>query len=332
MELLTNSRFSCARSCLRKHFYAYEKCIRPAIISEALGIGTAVHAGIEAYSTTAGTFEERQLAAINKVTSLYDPVPSNIQDLNDWAIQRVKSERLVHAYLSRYQNDEYKIIAAEKVFELPLINPETGSSSRTFALAGKIDAIIELPDGRLAVKETKTSGDDIRLGTDYWQKWRLDSQISLYFYAARKLGFNVQCVLIDAIGKPLIRQGKATPAESRKYTKAGVLYAGQREVDETPDEFANRYSESLAAEPERFFVRSEIPRLDADIEEAQYEWRQQAQLLHDCQKHGRWFRNTQSCLHPYPCAYRNICWNNIDVKESTPDGFIKVENAHQELV
>ena len=331
LPLLTNSRMSCAKACLRRHQYAFELGIRPARVSEALGIGTAVHAGLEAFAKAAGTFEERQAAALSAVTALYDPVPEAIQDLNAWAIQRVRSERLVHAYLCRYQNDQLEVVAAELIFQLPLVNPETGAASRTFALGGKLDKIVKLSDGRLAVLETKTTGDPINEGSDWWAKWRLDSQVSLYWYAARQLGYDVSCVLIDAVGKPLIRQSLATPVENRKFKKDGTLYANQREADEPVPEFADRYSECLATEPERYFARREVPRLEADIFEAQAEWWQMGQMLHDCQRQGRWFRNTGSCLHPYPCQYRELCWSNCNVETSLPASFIHVLDVNPEL-
>ena len=331
-QLLTNSRMACAKACLKRHYFSYELGIRPARESESLSIGRAVHEGIEAYGKATGTFEDRKAAALAHVAVLYETPPENMLDLNAWAIQRVKVERLVHAYLCRYQGEEMETVAVEQVFNLPLINPETGAPSRIFALAGKLDRIVKLPDGRLAVLETKTTSDSLDDGSDYWNRLRLDSQISLYYYAARQLNFAVECVIYDVLKKPDLRQSMATPPDKRKYTKQGALYAGQREVDETPDEFADRFSADMAARPEHYFARREIPRLQADIDEAQSEWWMQAQLLHDCARTGRWFRNTASCLMPYRCAYCELCFNNVNVQESLPSNFIRVENVNPELM
>ncbi len=35
------------------------------------------------------------------------------------------------------------IVAVEQTFKIPLVNPETGGTSRTWTLGGKVDAIVE---------------------------------------------------------------------------------------------------------------------------------------------------------------------------------------------
>lgn len=332
-QILTHSRMACAKSCLRRHFYAYEMGLRPIRETTPLRIGSSIHRGIEVFHTSsAETFEDSVLAAIRAATESYEYVPAGVMDLTDWAVERVTVERLLHAYLTYYQADGLNVIASERAFDLPLINPHTGKESRIYRLAGKIDRVVQLPDGRLAVLETKTAGVSIDDASDYWARLRLDSQISLYVYAARQLGYDVATVLYDVIRKPEIDLHRATPPERRKYTKDGRLYANQRERDETPDEFAERLSEDIAMRPEFYFGRREIPRLEADMAEAQAEWWQQAKMLRDCQKTNGWFRNTNSCLQPFRCTYAEVCFTGADPSVSVPAGFKIVENVHPELV
>jgi RecB family exonuclease len=329
---LTHSRMACAKACLRRHYYAFEMGLRPARESTPLRMGGSFHRGVEAFSTTqAGTFEEAVMAAIQAATAQYETVPQGVADPLEWAIERVTVERLLHAYFLRYQNDGLNVVATEPEFNLPLRNPETGAESRIFRLAGKIDRIVQLSDGRLAVLETKTTSSSLDDGSDYWARLRLDSQISLYLYAARQLGFDVATVLYDVVRKPEISVYRATPPDRRKYTKDGHLYANQREKDETPDEFAERLSADIAARPEFYFARKEIPRLEADLAEAQAEWWQQAQMLRECQRTGRWFRNTQSCLQPFRCEFTEVCFTGARPEESLPPGFTLASTVHPEL-
>lgn len=331
-QLLTHSRMACAKACLRKHHYMYELGIRPARESDALTIGRAVHAGLEAFA--AGPKEDFDAAVLNAMkvaTSGYDVVPEYVTDLYEWTIQRVTVERLVHAYLLRHRDDQLEVVAAECEFNLPLVNPDTGAISRTFNLAGKIDRVVRTSDGRLAVLETKTTVSSLTDGADYWARLRLDSQISIYVHAARRLGFDVETVLYDVIRKPMIEPYRATPLDKRKFTKEGKLYGNQRECDETPDEFAERLSADIASRPDFYFARREIPRLESDLAEAQAEWWQQAQLLRDCQRTGRWFRNTASCLQPYRCPFTELCFTGTHPEQSLPAGFVRVENVHPEL-
>ena len=331
-QLLTHSRMACAKACLRKHQYMYELGLRPARESDALSIGRAIHAGLEVFASAAtDDFDAAMLGALKAATTGYDVIPDSIADPYEWAIQRVIVERLVHAYLLRYREDQLDVVATECEFELPLINPDTGAESKTFRLAGKIDRVVRQPDGRLAVLETKTTSSSLNDGSDYWPRLRLDSQISIYVHAARQLGFAVETVLYDVIRKPEISPLRATPPEKRKFTKEGKLYGNQREADETPDAFAERLSADIASRPDFYFARREIPRLEADLAEAQAEWWQQAQLLRDCHRTGRWFRNTASCLQPYRCPFTEICFTGAHPEQSLPAGFVRVNNIHPEL-
>ncbi len=45
-------------------------------------------------------------------------------------------------------------------FDIALVNPETGRPSTNWRLAGVIDRIVRLPDGRLALMEYKTTSRD----------------------------------------------------------------------------------------------------------------------------------------------------------------------------
>ena len=332
-QLLTNSGMTCAKACLKRYFFTYVLGLRPVRESGALGFGRNFHGGAEAFSNTAeGDFDGAVLEAIQVATAGYDVVPEWVTDLLDWTVQRATLERLLHAYFLRYRDDGLKVISVERQFELPLVNPDTGAESKTFRLAGKIDRIVQLPDGRLAVLETKTTSSSLDDGSDYWARLRLDSQISLYVYAARQLGFDVATVLYDVVRKPEIGVLRATPAEKRKFTKEGRLYANQRDKDETPAEFAERLSADIASRPDFYFARREIPRLDSDLAEAQAERWQQAQLLRDCQRLKRWFRNTGACLHPYRCPYTEICFTGAKPEQSLPLGFVRIENVHPELI
>lgn len=330
LPLLTHSSMAAAKSCLRRYQYSYVLGIRRAHDEQPLRMGSAFHLGAELLSVPNVT-EEQALAAVQKATAGYEIVPDWVQEPLDWSIEAVTVQRLLMGYWLRYQNDGLETVKAEIEYDLPLVNPETGYPSQTFRLAGKIDRIVKLPDGRLAVLETKTTGGSIQDGADYWERLRLDSQISLYVYAARQLGYDVSTVLYDVVRKPLLDVRRATPQEARKYTKTGALYANQRDRDETPEEYAERLSADLAERPDFYFARREIARLEADIQEAQAEWWQQAQMLRDCTRLGRWFRNTNSCLHPYRCEFAELCFSGARPEEALPPGFKRVENLHPEL-
>lgn len=324
-KLLTHSRIACAKKCLRAHYYSYELGIKKARKTAPLRIGTAFHVGLDAY----GKGLEPEAAAY-KAGEAYQEIPE-WADGYEWCVEYHTVQRLLLAYFDWWKPQNIEVVASEVLFDLPIINPETNAEGRSFRLAGKIDKIVRLPDTRLALMEHKTCGADIGPESDYWKRLRLDHQISLYMLAARRLGYDVQTVFYDVTRKPSIAPYRATPTDKRKFKKDGTLYANLREHDETPEEFAARLSDDIASRPEFYFQRREIPRLEADLKEFEWELWQTQQLLRDCQRHGRWFRNSAACLQPFKCEYFDLCSQGVVVGETVPPGFVKVPYVHQEL-
>jgi citrate lyase gamma subunit len=200
-QLLTYSRTQDFKSCRRRHYWAYEVGIRPTLDAKALRMGTAYHAGLDVLKQ--GKMYD---FAAEAVRAQYADVPTETVDrASAWDFECETVVALVSGYEWRWSEQKLKVIASERTFCLPLVNPETGASSRAWMLAGKIDGIVELEDGRLAVLEHKLQGDDIEPESEYWRRLQLDHQITLYVYAARQLGYDVATVLYDVARKPTIR-------------------------------------------------------------------------------------------------------------------------------
>ena len=310
-QILTHSRLSTFRACPRRHYLAYELGLRPRETSFPLRVGAAFHAAHEALDTN----QDVEAVIEREVDDPYD---------------RALVAAMLDGHLRRWAGQENEVVATESVFQLPLVNPATGSPTPVWQLAGKIDRIERLPDGRLALRERKTTSKDFAPGSDYWVQLYMDQQISLYVIAARALGYDVQTILYDVTRRPALRPLKATPEESRKYTKTGALYAAQRDRDETPEEFAGRVAEDIASRPEHYFARIEIPRLEQDLEDCAAEVWQQQLALRAMQRGGGWYRNPGACFEPYRCNYVDICQNR-DLEHVTPEGFRRTANIHEEL-
>jgi RecB family exonuclease len=256
VQLLTHSRLSCFRACPRKHFLRYELGLTPAERSLALRVGSAFHSALEAQDKS------------EDVTAILEAAVESPFDLALVAA-------MVNGHTARWANDALQPVASEQQFEMPLVNPETGAPTPIWKLAGIVDRIVQMPDGRLALMEYKTTSRDFAPGADYWVRLHMDQQLSIYVIAARALGYQIDTILYDVTRRPAQRPLKATPTEARKYTKDGKLYANQRDVDETPDEYAARVAADIAERPDHYFARIEIARLDQDLDECAWEiWRQ----------------------------------------------------------
>jgi hypothetical protein len=315
---MTNSRATCARACQRKHKLRYIDGYRPVQTVDELRFGTLWHLGQEAWwnAVKAGVAIEARLAsALAALSGEADP------------IERAKAEALLIGYHERWKGETHEVIGVEVPFETELRNPATGHPSRTWRLAGKLDLLLGSPN---RIGEHKTTSEDISPGGDYWRRLRMDGQVSTYFAGAAALGYLPESCLYDVIRKPGIRPLKATPEENRKYTKAGALYAGQRLVDETPDEYKVRLLEDIAAAPEKYFARGTVVRLENELAEAQHDMWQLAQQIHESEIAGRFPRNPNACLmYGRNCEYWAYCTGEASLDDASL--FRKAENVHPEL-
>jgi len=338
-HLLTNSRRNAYMTCPRKHYLAYEFGLRPTEDAPPLRDGSCVHFALDLWKKGSSTG-----AAIAEALSAF-------LSESDYDFSRIAA--LLEGYWWRWQESNLRIIASESRFELPLTNPGTGASARIFTLAGKIDAVVELPDKRLAVMEHKTTSEDIAPDSDYWKALRIDGQISLYMLAARSLGFNVSTVIYDVLHKPLLRplQIPVLDSDGNKIVTDGLGerilnangkprqtgdkergYVLQTRIQE-PDEYKARLLEDIYAKPDEYYARREIARIDSDLADARRDLWETARLIRESQLNNYWPRNTAACRAiGRKCPYFHLCVDGYDpATGEVPEYFELVDDLHPEL-
>lgn len=297
------------RRCALEHHYAYELGYRALGEVETLRMGSLFHRGLEAWWLAFATPERRLEAAL-------DAMRPHAADDYDFA----RASVLMRGYDARWGDDDaLEVLAVEAEFRAPLINPLTGAASRTFQLAGKLDVIVRRRDDRrVYIMEHKTSGEDITAGSAYWQRLTLDSQISTYFAGGRALGHEIAGCIYDVIGKPRHAPKLATPVEDRKYTKAGVLYANQRDTDETPDEYEARLEAVIAEAPDRWYQRGTVVRLPEEERDAAYDAWQTARLIREAAAARAWPRTVASCeRYGRLCGFFAVCTRTAALEDFT---------------
>jgi len=310
MTRLTHSSMSTFRTCNRRYRWQYDAGIRPKRESAPLRIGGNCHLGFDARASGLSVNESIQVGVAS-----YAELPKWVllpEQLEEWAVEREIVASLLSGYFWLYGDDQLEVIETEQVFDLSIVNPETGRASKNYAFAGKIDKIARLPDGRCCIVEHKTTGESIDPDSDYWRRLRLDQQISGYYHAAWRLCYDVQTVLYDVVRKPSIRP---------------KLVKGTRE---NAEQFGERLRGDIAERPEFYFARREIPRLQSDLEQFEGELWAMTQIIRLSETKKMWPRNTAACIHPYRCTYLDIC--DRDPDGPVPDGFVRVEDVHVELM
>lgn len=322
LPVLTTSRMSCASRCQREHHYAYRLGYRAVRDSDALRFGTLVHLALEAWwlAAKAGEPEETRLAAA--LTAMEGEAD---------AFDRARAEAMIIGYETRWADDLqfYEVLAVEVTFETPLVNPETGAASRTWMLGGKIDLVLrEWSTGDVVLVDHKTLTGDVGPGSDTIKRLRLDRQVSTYYAGAASLGFQAVAWLHDILAKPAQRPLKKT-AEI-KLNKDGTPRAGQRFQDETPAEYRARVAESIAEDPNGYFQRAKVVRLEAELADAAFDAWQVAKQLREAENAGRFPRNPDACSrYGSMCPFFACCTGEASLDD--PGLYRKLETVNPEL-
>ena len=192
-------------------------------------------------------------------------------------------------------------MAAECDFNLPI------PRSRTFVHVGKIDGMATLRDGRTALVEHKTTGEDISPTAEYWTRLRFNGQLFLYVLAARAAGWDVDTVVYDVIRKPAIRQKQ----------------------NETAEQFGERLAQDTAERPDFYFARREVAVLDSSLAEFEIQRDAICKMLLHCKAAARhaalpeqgWARNCNG-MTCRGCEFAGFCLQCVHVDEKhLPQGF-----------
>lgn len=319
-ELITVSRMRTFNACRRLHLIKYELGYRPTVTSEALSFGTLIHTGLEVWWKTQGCLAD----AIDAMC---------LQPGDADEISMAKAVVLLTGYDARWSGElrDMDVLGVEREFRARIYNPATGYPCHDLEVAGKLDAIIRRKStGKVWFVEHKTSREDLAAGSEYWQRLRMDPQVSVYHEGMRALGYEPEGCIYDVLAKFADRPKKATPEASRKYTKDGKLYAAQRDKDETVDEFSERISEKMAESPESYFGRAEVVRTEAELEESKKDVHATALMLRDEARLGRAPRNPSNCFkYGSACEMFDVCSWCASLDDETK--FKKLESVHPEL-
>lgn len=321
LGLLTASEVTAYQRCPRLHHLSYRLGYRPVHTPDALRFGTLVHLGLEAWwRAPAGARLPAALAAVQgRAEDIYE---------------QVRLDLMLEGYDARWADERHEVLGVEVEWSAPLVNPRTGAPSKTRLLAGKFDALVRDESGQVFVVEHKSTSTDLDPGGFYWERLGGDSQVSIYWLGARALGYEPAGVLYDVLRKHGVPK-RATPPEQRKYTKAtktepSRLYAGQRERDETVEEYDARLRGEVAEAPDRFYGRCNLVRHEHEERAALEDLWALAEQLRDDVRLARAPRAPAACFHHNRwCDFRSVCFGPEQL--DNPLLFRRADKPHEEL-
>lgn len=145
----------------------------------------------------------------------------------------------------------------------------------------------------LYVREVKTTSEDISPGSSYWRRLILDPQGSLYLRAVKATGRDVVGLSWDVLRRPAHRPSKK---------------------GEAPDAFRDRVLEAIRAEPEKYYQRGNVVRLDADLQEADRDVWLTAIQIREARRLGAWTRNPDACMqYGRACDFLPVCCGEAEI-------------------
>lgn len=304
-------------ACPRRHYYQYHLGLqRVGEVSRPLEFGTAFHSAQYVLWTTDAPKQDRLQAALD----VWDGAVGALA-WEDWVIGRV----LLIGYAARWDDEEYRVhtipIGEQRIF-VPLNNPE-GVEDPDIVLSFQMDIGAHDREGKTVIGEHKTTQSDLG-GELFWERMQNSLQPDTYMIGSAKAGRPTDYLLLDAIRAPALRRKKATPPENRKYyvkgPKAGQIYEGQRETDETKEEFMARVMEEIMVDPTKYFQRRKFTRTADELYDSECDIWAWGSLMHLAAtgKNGIPLapRNRKSC-HDFntPCAFIPLCWEGASTDD-----------------
>jgi len=325
-SILTYSALNTFRNCPRKYRLRYIENQRRPEQPESLAFGSAIHEALEQwYRLPADGL--RLLAILNLIDSKYPGRSADPQQKAVWQLARA----IVMGYAARYAQEEFEVLEVEKAFEAEIRNPDTGRLSQTFTIAGKVDGIVRVGQ-ELYLLEHKTAST---LTGDYLDRLWTDTQIALYSFYLRELGYPVVGVIYNILLKARLQQRAGeTEAEfeARRTALAAKNKSGkssaQRQEPETDEEFQGRLADWYAR-PEAFH-RERIYLSEDRLAMLQEEVWEITQQYLDANRRGKWLLNTANCFsYQRPCEYLPYCQSGFN--PNVRDNLFEVAPPHEEL-
>jgi hypothetical protein len=320
----TYSMWSLFRNCRKAVDWRYLQQLVPLERDRNLHFGSLVHECLQAW---------HQRRDLEEVLALIDSLcPNRLYDegqRRDWH----NATAMMKAYAARYAAEEFEVVALEKTFQGPIINPATGAASRSFVLAGKVDGIVRIGSDYFLL-ENKTAS---QLDADYLERLWTDFQITIYaYYVEQTLGIPITGILYNILVKAKLQQSKGESEEEYETRRAELLAksktgktSAKRKLPETDEEFQERLAEKYT---DPAMLHREMLYLSRDrFDILRSELWELTQAFLDARRRGVFYQNTGFCFNYHrPCAYFALCRSNGN--PNVIENFYQRVPPHEELL
>ena len=284
-DIWTASRLKAYQTCPMKEALRYRENLVPISTKSALRFGTAIHRGLEMWDVDEG------------LNALGESFPTTQEEADEFEVTRVTAKALLSGYMKLY--GPFEDHKPEFEFQIRMKTPRGGFSNRLM-LAGKIDDIVH-ENGREWLVEYKTAS---KLDASYFDRLYVDSQITMYMLAAKRLGYRPAGVIYRVLRKPQIRKG----------------------IRESTEQFLNRLEVDVEARPDFYFTERRLYRTDVDLDDFERMVYQEATLSNKMYRQGTCYKHSVSCSVYGGCEYLPLCMG-----EAGAEALYTTREPHEEL-
>jgi len=254
---ISASAISALKACPQRFRLAYREGLRLTADTDSQRMGTNWHSMHEVYAgvVAEGLENEGQppledireaasRAVVDYLNQRYEQMPAS-KIAKEWALEREILLTSFVGYLWYWENDPVEVLASEMPFDLPLHAPKVGLPLPLAEVVrvGKFDHIVRW-QGMVGCMERKSTSRSIASDSDYWDRAKKDTQVSMYALAFRDLiefeGNDILSAagvefsmddrpgntLYDVWHKPTIKPAMLTQKETAEFIQTGE-YCGQ---------------------------------------------------------------------------------------------------------
>ena len=268
---ISYSMMNVAKQCWKKYEWKYVHSLEPIDQGPALKLGVIIHDAFYAYYNglsdilTSDMIEKKFYEEMDKVEQ------SDIE-----SVQILQAIALGMWNSFPKDRHQFQSILPEHPFVM---------NFNGMPIEGRLDGLIQ-KDDKWWVRELKTTSLQAR---NFKERANISEQASLYFWAARKMGFPVQGVMYDALHKPLLRKNQS----------------------ENASDFAIRIRLDYKNRPEHYYQREFVYKTETDIKNFEEDLASFQSDLLSKWKNGGFYRNHNSCLSfNSQCQYFPICFSD----------------------
>ena len=273
---VSNNSTSIFKSCQMKYKWNYVDGLKPLRKSNVFSMGTILHKAFEIY--------------YNNISDPFKYIDDTTKDLVANALLQDDVEdytTMRYTLLGMWTYSPFKVTDFKKVepeMEFRVKVPGT----RGIVFVGKIDGLVTDLNGRLWVRELKTTSQAF---AQFELRSRQSAQGTGYLWAMRRMGIPVEGILYDYVKKPLLRKG----------------------VNENMDQYGQRIMYDYGNRPDVYYKRHPSYRSDYELDLFEQDLRSASLDIRKRTHDGKWHRNSDQCWnYNSECPYLKICFRQPD--------------------